>query len=107
MDVPPSKQYAASREKAKALPAAPSAGKARPVKLSFRETRELDELPGKIEALEREQAEITTQLGDADLYREEPDKVKALHARYAAIESELMGALARWEALEAKQGEGR
>ena len=39
----------------------------------------------------------------ADLYRSDPDKAQALQARYAAVETELMESLARWEALEAKQ----
>jgi ATP-binding cassette subfamily F protein uup len=80
-----------------------TASRAKPVKLSFKEARELEALPGKIEALEREQTEITAKLGDADLYRDDPDQVKALQSRYAAIEAELMENLARWETLEAKQ----
>ena len=72
------------------------------VKLSFKETRELEALPGKIEALEAEQAEITGKLGNADLYRDDAEQVKALQSRYAAIETELMESLSRWEALEAK-----
>jgi ATP-binding cassette subfamily F protein uup len=73
------------------------------VKLSFKETRELEALPSKIETLEREQAEITGKLGDADLYRDDPEQVKALQQRYSAIEAELVASLERWEALEAKQ----
>ncbi len=80
-----------------------TASRARPVKLSFKETRELEAMPGKIEALEREQAEITAKLGDADLYRDDPETVKTLQQRYAAIETELSESLERWEALEAKQ----
>jgi ATP-binding cassette subfamily F protein uup len=77
--------------------------RAKPVKLSFKETRELEALPGKIEALEREQAEITAQLSTGDLYRTDPEKAKTVQSRYAAIETELAANLARWEALEAKQ----
>jgi ATP-binding cassette subfamily F protein uup len=84
-------------------PAATPREKARPVKLSYKEARELEALPARIEALEREQAQITNQLGDAELYRTDPEKVQILQARYAAIESELMESLARWEALEARQ----
>ena len=82
---------------------AKATSRAKPVKLSFKEARELEALPAKIEALEREQSEITTQLSDSELYRTDPDKVQALQARYAAIEGELMESLAHWEALEAKQ----
>ena len=38
-----------------------------------------------------------------DLYRDEPERVKALQERYTAIENELMRSLARWEALETRQ----
>jgi ATP-binding cassette subfamily F protein uup len=80
-----------------------SASRAKPMKLTYKEARELEALPGKIEALEREQTQITAKLGDADLYRDDPGEVKALQSRYAAIETELTASLARWEALEAKQ----
>ncbi|MGZ5144859.1 MAG: hypothetical protein ACXWCP_14985, partial [Burkholderiales bacterium] len=55
--------------------------------------------------LEREQSEITTELADPELYRDQRDRVQALQARYSAIESQLMQSLARWEALEARQEE--
>jgi ATP-binding cassette subfamily F protein uup len=73
------------------------------IKLDYKEIRELDELPQKIELLEREQAAITRQLGTADFYLNQPEKAKALHERFAAIEEELMNCLARWEELEAKR----
>jgi ABC transport system ATP-binding/permease protein len=71
-------------------------------KLSYNETRELEALPGAIEALEAEQAEITRSLGDAALYRDAPGRVGELQKRYGDIEAELMERLARWEALEAR-----
>ncbi len=72
-------------------------------KLNYNEARELGSLPAQIEALEKEQGEITAKLGDTALYRGEPDKAKILQTRYGAIEKELLTHLARWEALEAKQ----
>jgi len=84
--------------------AAPKRQKASaPAKLTFKETRELERLPQSIVALEREQADITRELGDPVLYRSQPERVQALQKRYTAIESELMDCLARWEALEARQ----
>jgi ATP-binding cassette subfamily F protein uup len=65
--------------------------------------RELEALPATIAALEREQSEITAQLGDADFYRDQPDKVHALQQRYSAIENELMESLTKWEELEGRQ----
>lgn len=84
---------AAPREAAAAAPA-----KAR-TKLSYKEQRELDELPGRIEALEAEQKQIGERLAGTELYQSEPQRVAELQARYAAIEDELMHALERWEAL--------
>ena len=77
-----------------APPAAP-----RPAKLSFKEQRELDGLPGRIEALETEQRVLGEQLGGAALYAEAPQRIADVQARYAQIEADLMAALERWEAL--------
>jgi ATP-binding cassette subfamily F protein uup len=75
------------------------AGKA---KLSYRETRELAELPSRIEGLEREQAEIGARLAEPALYRDEPERVTLLRTRFAAIEAELERALERWTDLEGR-----
>ncbi len=72
-------------------------------KLGYKEERELAELPGKLEALEREQAEIAAGLADPLLYRDRSGEVKPLQARHDAIEEELTQTLARWEELEAKK----
>jgi ABC transport system ATP-binding/permease protein len=74
----------------------------RPARLSYNETRELAALPQVIAELEREQASITAVLAYPDVYRDEPARVEALRNRYSAIESELMQALERWEALESR-----
>jgi len=73
------------------------------IKLSFKETRELETLPGQIEALEQEQSTLARKLADGDLYRTNPEEVKRLQARTAEIEEALLAALARWEELEAKK----
>ncbi|HEY6043647.1 MAG TPA: ATP-binding cassette domain-containing protein, partial [Nitrosospira sp.] len=75
-------------------------------KLGYKETRELDELPEKIDVLEREQADITRRLSLPDIYRDNPDQARILQERYAALEGELMDYLARWEELEAKRAAG-
>ncbi len=68
-------------------------------KLSYKEQRELDELPARIEALETEQKQIGETLAGTEIYRKEPQRVAQLQARYQQIEEELMAALERWEAL--------
>jgi ABC transport system ATP-binding/permease protein len=83
-----------------AAAAAPAA--APKAKLSFKEQRELDGLPAKIEALEAEQASIAARLADASIYTKEPQQVPALNARHAAIDDELMAAMERWEKLGAR-----
>lgn len=77
-----------------AAPAAP-----KPRKLSYKEQRELDELPGRIEALEAEQAKLATLLADADAYTRDPKGVAVAQARVDKIDDELLGALERWETL--------
>ncbi len=72
-------------------------------RLSYKENRELAELPEKMQALESEQQDITTRLADTNLYRDHPEQVKPLQARFAEIEEKLLEALQRWEALEAKK----
>ncbi|MBY0578621.1 MAG: ATP-binding cassette domain-containing protein [Burkholderiales bacterium] len=72
--------------------------------LGFNETKELQALPEKIEKLEIEQKALGTKLGDPDLYKESPEKIRACQARFDAIDSEIAAALARWEELEAKKG---
>jgi len=71
-------------------------------KLGYKETRELAELPARLEALELEQGEIAGKLADPLLYRDRPGEVKELQLRHAAVEAELTQVLARWEELEAK-----
>ena len=79
-----------------------SSGFLRAKKLSFQEMRELEALPGKIDSLEQEQANITLRLNEPIIYRDYPDEATALQARFASIEKELADCLARWEELESK-----
>jgi ATP-binding cassette subfamily F protein uup len=86
-----------------AVKAAPAPRSAPRAKLSYKEARELQSLPGAIEALEAEQARISEQLADPTLYQTDPAAATTLHARSEAIEAELLEALTRWETLESKQ----
>ncbi len=80
--------------------AVPVATAARPKKLSFKEQRELDELPARIAELEQEQAALNIMLSDPDFYRRTPAEAKRVNARIAEIEEALLVALDRWEAIE-------
>jgi ATP-binding cassette subfamily F protein uup len=71
-------------------------------KLSFKEQKELEDIPLRIEKLEREQEELAAALGTGNLFRDNPSHAKQLQERGAAIEEELLQLMARWEVLEAK-----
>jgi ATP-binding cassette subfamily F protein uup len=71
-------------------------------KLSYKEQRELEALPARIEALEVEQAAIAAELADSAVFARDPLRGAELAARHAQIEEELMTALERWEALGAR-----
>ena len=97
------KAAAPKQEKAAVKPAEENKAAGARKKLSYKEQRELDELPALIAKLEAEQADITAQLNDADLYKNGPDRANQLHSRYAELDDQLLNALERWEAIESKQ----
>jgi ATP-binding cassette subfamily F protein uup len=82
-----------------ATSAAAPAAKAR--KLSYKEKRELEELPARIAALETEQKTISAQLADNTLYAKTPAQVPVLQTRFAQLDEELLAAMERWEVLSA------
>jgi len=90
---------AASTTATPAAAPAKAAATAKPRKLSYKEQRELDALPARIEALEVEQKELAALLASAELYAEDPVRAEAAQMRYAQIDDELLAALERWEAL--------
>ena len=81
-----------------------STSQTKPVsKLSFKEEKELAEIPLQIEQLETEQADINSQLADGDLYRTQAELVKTLQSRLLEIDTLLENLLARWESLDARK----
>ena len=70
--------------------------------LSYKEQRELDELPALIAKLEDEQKAIGAQLNDPDLYKKKPDEIKQLNERFAQLDVQLLENLEKWEAIEAR-----
>lgn len=69
-------------------------------KLSYKEQRELAELPDRIAALEAEQAQLQAQASDGAFYQQPRAEVDKVLARLAALEEEILLALERWEELE-------
>ena len=71
-----------------------------PKKLSYNEKRELEALPGKIEALEKEVADIEAFLSDGAAIAADPEKCRTVSARLPACREELEKAVDRWAELE-------
>lgn len=98
-----------SRDLAEAAQPKPSKEEAKPVaarsdgklkrKLSYKEQRELDQLPESIAALEAEQKSIREALADGSLYASDNSRAVQLHQRDGEIDEQLMEALERWSAL--------
>ncbi|HNC21683.1 ATP-binding cassette domain-containing protein [Accumulibacter sp.] len=80
--------------------ARPTRPKASASKLSWKEAKELAELPQRIAALEAEQKQIGERLADPALYQAQPQAARELSARLREIDEQLLALLDRWEALE-------
>ncbi|MFM1896440.1 MAG: hypothetical protein RLZZ385_1514 [Pseudomonadota bacterium] len=76
----------------------PAVSKSR--KLSYKEQRELDALPGRIEQLEQRQAQLTTLIAQPDFYGRDSKQVEQVLKELAALEEELQGCYGRWAELE-------
>jgi ATP-binding cassette subfamily F protein uup len=70
-------------------------------KLSYKEQRELDTMPERIEALELEQTKIQAAMSSSEYYRLGPEQMRQDKARVEQIDHELLALLERWEALQA------
>jgi ABC transport system ATP-binding/permease protein len=77
----------------------------RAAKLSYKEQKELETLPGKIEKLEAEQGELFKSMSDASFYQKSKDEIARTQERLKSIEDELAVAYERWEMLEAIEAE--
>jgi ABC transport system ATP-binding/permease protein len=81
---------------------APRTERATKLKLTFKETRELEMLPDEIEALEAEQHALTERMCTPDYHQQPADRLKADRERAEAIEHLLAQKFERWSALDAK-----
>lgn len=89
----------------KAAPAAPAASATKPirsarVRLSYKDQRELEALPQRIESLEAEQALLAEQMSNPDFFRQPTEAVVAAQQRLTEVEQEVQAAYSRWEELE-------
>ncbi|MEN6469683.1 MAG: ABC transporter ATP-binding protein, partial [Smithella sp.] len=70
-------------------------------KLSFKETKELEELPRKIEKMEKEKEQLVELLNSADLYKtNNPSRVLDVNHQLTALDAAMETAYARWDELE-------
>ena len=94
---------ARSEKKAEAVapvaPAAPVVAAPARRRLGYKEQRELDALPARIEALEAEQAELHGLMAGGELYAQGPERIQQVSERASAVEEELLQLLERWTEL--------
>jgi ATP-binding cassette subfamily F protein uup len=81
--------------------AAPAAPPAKARRLSYKDQREFESLPARIEALESDKAALEAEVSDPAFYAGAQDSVRATLARLEALGSEIDAAYERWAALEA------
>ncbi len=74
-----------------------------PRKLSFKERRELEGLPDRIAALERELVDLDARIASADFYKAGSEAIAATLARIDDARAELDTAYARWDHLESRK----
>jgi len=86
----------------------PARGRGRSKKLSFKDQRDLDRLPGEVDRLEAEIAEAEAALHDPDLFLKHPDKFAALTKAIDLKRAEKDAAEQRWlEVVELAEAVGR
>jgi ABC transport system ATP-binding/permease protein len=97
------KSAQASKPAAAAKPAAEKneAGKRGGAKLSYNLTRELEQLPQKLESLEARIGELQAKMSHPDFFSQPHDQTQPVLDALAQTEQELETAFARWEELEA------
>jgi ATP-binding cassette subfamily F protein uup len=76
----------------------------RPRRLGFKEKRELEALPGRIEGLEAAREDLHREMADPAFYRKDAGAIVETRARLESLEAELAAAYERWEELEGLDG---
>jgi ATP-binding cassette subfamily F protein uup len=79
----------------------PSRGKQ--IKLSFKEQRDLESLPGKIEAWEAELTNLQEAMGDAAFYQQPASQIAEAAAKVQALQREIEQGYERWQNLEERR----
>ena len=74
--------------------------KSKPRKFGFKQARELEQAPSKIESLETEQSGLLERLSEPGFYKRSAAEQARIHERMTALKGELEAAYARWSELE-------
>ena len=98
------KESSAALAATKAVKTQPAAAATQKRKLSFKEQKELETLPGQIEAMEARQAELNALVNAPDFYRQEQGQVNVILGELKTLEGSLEQAYARWSELDALVG---
>jgi ATP-binding cassette subfamily F protein uup len=72
----------------------------KPRKLTYKESRELESLPQKIESLETERAQLHAQMSEPGFYQQDRTAISAAQRKLAELERSVEQAYARWEELD-------
>ena len=94
------KPKAEARAELKPAPAPAASAPAAKKKLSYKDQKALEALPGHIEALEAEQTALAARMSEPDFFKQPAAETMKAQQRLAQIEEELLAAYAQWEALE-------
>jgi ATP-binding cassette subfamily F protein uup len=73
-------------------------------KLSFKERKEIETLPGRIESLESGIRELHEAMAEPSFYRKDRDEIARLRTKLEDLERDLAVAYARWETLDQLDG---
>ena len=71
-------------------------------KPSYKEQQELEQLPARIEALEAEQKQLQASVGSADFYKQPASEIHEALSRLEELETLLLAAYTRWDALDSR-----
>ena len=99
---PKGKAAASGRPAGPSAVAAVAAGAGAGKKLSFKERREFDELPARIDKLEAEQRTLADAIADSGFYKRPAGEIAASLGRVESLDGELKALYARWEELDSR-----
>ncbi len=74
--------------------------------MTYKEQRELEALPQRIEALEAELGELHQLTADPAFYRKAPAEIISVKSRLQSLQSDVAEAYRRWEELETAGTQG-